>query len=143
MQLFLEKIMSDVQAVLTILERRPPFLRTHSLYWACATIIKVILQVQSLYYKKKILQILFHIRYFKNFGKRYLLKTSSKRTNKKWKAIMLVQASEMYFSLRDIKKYISFYQIVCELIIILKYAGIIWQLFTIDWVKIPLINMTP
>lgn len=45
---------------------------------------------------------------------------------------MLVQASEMYFSLRDIKKYISFYQIVCELIIILKYAGIIWQLFTID-----------
>lgn len=53
MQLFLEKIMSDVQAVLTILERRPPFLSTHSLYWACATIIKVILQVQSLYYKKK------------------------------------------------------------------------------------------
>lgn len=46
---------------------------------------------------------------------------------------MLVQASEMYFSLWDIKKYIYyFYQIVCEVIIILKYAGIIRQFSTID-----------
>lgn len=55
---FFKKFMPDMKAFLSILERRMPFLSTHSLCWACTTFIKVIMQVQSLDYKKKILQIL-------------------------------------------------------------------------------------
>lgn len=79
MQLFLEKI-------ITILERRTPFLSTHNLYWACATLIKVILQVQSLDYKKKILQILIPYQTLQKLWKTLFVKDILQENEQKMKS---------------------------------------------------------